>query len=393
MEMLAKVLESPVSDRKPVICVVAGEASGDAHCALLVKAILELYPRAEFFGMGGRKLSDAGVELVVNSEHSAALMGFTELIGSFRRIFDSFKLLEGECLRRKPDLVILVDFPDFNLRLAKKVKSSATKVLYFISPQLWAWRAGRVKTIRKYIDAVAAIFPFEEDFYHRHGVRAEYVGHPFMDEKFPEKDRVSFFGAIKAKPGMPTIALLPGSRRSEIEMLLPGMLSAFSLLKKNRPGIQALLPIAPGVSRDRITEMVGGNQDVVIVEGCAREVLVNSDVAIVASGTATVEAAIAQIPTVVVYRLSRVSYLIARVLVRGVKFFAMPNLIAGRRIVPELLQNEVTPERIAEEVERFLGDPAYARRTKEALAEVKQRLETGDNAAHRTALLVRELIQ
>jgi lipid-A-disaccharide synthase len=390
--MLARAVDNPISGRQPKICVVAGEASGDAHCALLVKAIREFYPHAVFFGMGGRKLAEAGVELIVNSEHSAALMGFTELIGSFRKIYQSFRKIQEECRRRSPDLVVLVDYPDFNLRLAKQVKTSSTKVLYFIGPQLWAWRSGRVKTVRKYVDAVAAIFPFEEDFYHRHGVRAEYVGHPFLNEPFPAPDRERFFAAIGARSLPPTVAMLPGSRRAEIELLLPEMVAALRSLKRIRPGIQALLPIAPGISKDRILEIVGDESGIVIVEGQAREILVNSDVAIVASGTATVEAALAGVPTVVVYRLSRVSYLIARLLVRGVKFFAMPNLIAGRKILPELLQDEVSPERIAEEIERFLGDPAYVSRTKAALSEVRQRLETGDDAAHRAALLAQELI-
>lgn len=381
------------SQLAPSICIVAGEASGDSHCAGVVKSLKELFPRASFFGMGGSRLRAEGVDIVVDAESSASVMGVTELFGSFRKIIEAFRTIEAECEKRKPDLVILVDYPDFNLRLAKKLHKPGRKILYFISPQLWAWRSGRVKTVRKYVDAVAAIFPFEERFYQQHDVRAEYVGHPFLDEPFPKKDREDFFRSIGADPDRPTVALLPGSRQSEIDRLVAPMVQGFRRLQRSRPGTQAIIPLAPSIELAAVKRFIpSGKTDIFLVDGQAREVLVNCDVAVVASGTATVEAAIAGIPMVVVYRLSELSYKIARLLVRGVRNFAMPNLIAGQKIVEELLQYEVTKERIAEELERLLGDEQYRESVKENLKKVREKLETGDSAAKRTALLASELL-
>jgi len=291
-------------------------------------------------------------------------------------------------------LIILVDFPDFNLRLAKKLKRPGRKILYFISPQLWAWRAHRVKTIRRYVDFVAAIFPFEERFYHQHKVTAEYVGHPFMDEPFPQPDRAEFLRSIGADPYRPVIALLPGSRRPEIERLFGPMMGAFERLRVSRPGIQAIVPVAPSVRLADLKQFLPvERKNVFLIEGQARKALVNADLAVVASGTATVEAAIAGVPFVAVYRLSSFSYRIARLLVRGVRYFAMPNLIAGQKVVEELLQEEVTAERLAEELERLLGDPGYRESVRAKLKKVRERLETGDSASKRTARIALQLLE
>jgi len=375
------------------ICVVAGEASGDAHSALVVASLRKLFPNATFFGMGGSKLRAEGVQIIVDSESAGSHMGLTELFGNFRTIIQSFKTIEAECKKEKPDLVILVDYPDFNLRLAKKLKKNGSKILYFISPQLWAWRSGRVKTIRKYVDAVAAIFPFEERFYHENGVRAEYVGHPFLDEPFPDTTRQEFCASIGVDPARPIIAMLPGSRKSEIERLLPYMIAGFERVRQSRPGVQGLIPLAPGLSVNLIKPLLPADKtDLVLVDGRARELLKVADLAVVASGTATVEAALAEVPFFVVYRLSNLTYRIARFLVRGIQYFAMPNLIAGKKVVEELLQDEVTPERIQEEMERLLGDKSARDSVRAALKKVAERLRTGEKASEKTAMLARALI-
>jgi lipid-A-disaccharide synthase len=383
-----------VSARELRVCVVAGESSGDAHCAKLVAHLRELYPQSRIFGMGGSSLRAAGVETVVDCEASASLMGFTELLGGISKIIESFRTIVKVCESRNPELVILVDYPDFNLRLAKKLKKKGRKILYFISPQLWAWRSGRINQIKKYVDAVAPIFPFEETFYQQHGVRAEYVGHPFLDTPFPELNRKEFFSSIGADANRPAIALLPGSRSSEIQLLIPPMIAAWQIIKRNRPGVQAIIPLAPAVSLPDVKRLLPEERsDLFLVDGRAREVLVNCDLGVIASGTATVEAAIAGLPFVVVYRLSALSYWIARTLVRGVRFFAMPNLIAAKKIVPELLQSEVTGENIAYELERFFGDAGYCAKTKVALAKVRDKLRTGELAGKRAAKLAAELVE
>ena len=387
-------LERKVSDRRATVCIVAGETSGDAHASKLVEELKLIYPQATFFGMGGTCLRAAGVETVVDSESHASLMGFTELLGSIGSIISSFNKVLLECKKRDPDLVILVDYPDFNLRLAKKLQKKGRKILYFITPQVWAWRMGRVKQIKKYCDAVAPIFPFEESFFQQHGIRAEYVGHPFLDHPFPVRDKVSFFSKIGADPSRPALALLPGSRVSEIDRLIVPLVDAWRILKKSRPGLQAVIPLAPGLSLTKVKSLLPADkEDLFLVDGQAREVLINCDLAVVASGTATVEAALSLTPFVVVYKLSSLSYKIARLLVRGVSFFAMPNLIAGKKVVPELLQEEVTADNIAYELEKFLGDSAYRARHSLGLQKIRERLTTKGTAGKQAALLAAQLIE
>ncbi len=379
------------------VMLVSGEASSDEHGAALVRALFTRMPDAEVFGMGGSKLRQAGMDTVVDSEHAAAVMGFSELFGSIGKLLKARKLLLREAKARRPDVVVLIDFPDFNLSLAGALKRQGCSVLYFITPQLWAWRRGRVKRIRKTVRKVAPIFPFEESFFQRHGVDAEYVGHPYLDRPPLTASRADFLRSAGLDPERPVIALLPGSRRAEAEFLLPPMLDAFARIRLSRPNFQALIPVAPTLSRDWFEERIAGRQGVFLVDGHAREVLHSARAAVVSSGTATVETALAEIPFVVVYRLAGVSYRIARLLVRGVRWFAMPNLIAGKQVVPELLQNEVTPERIAVELERFLGDPAREEKMRKDIALVGERLRAGrregGTAAERTAEIILELAE
>lgn len=389
-----KESQGMVSEKQVTICILAGESSGDSHASKLIAELKLIYPKCKLFGMGGTHLRAQGVDTVVDSESHASLMGFTELLGSISSIISSFNKILDECKKRNPDLVILVDYPDFNLRMAKKLQRNGRKILYFITPQVWAWRMGRVKQIKQYCDAVAPIFPFEESFFQQRGVRAEYVGHPFLDHPFPLRDRASFFLEIGADINRPAIALLPGSRVSEIDRLIAPMIEAWQILKKSRPGIQAIIPLAPGLSLTKIKALLPNDKtDLFLVDGKAREVLVNSDLAVVASGTATVEAALSQTPFIVVYKLSALSYKIARVLVKGVSFFAMPNLIAGKKIVPELLQSEVTGENIAFELERFLGDSAYREKHTLGLKKIRERLTTKRSAGKQAALLASKLIE
>lgn len=376
--------------------VVAGEASSDEHASLLIKAILKREPKADIFGMGGSALRSAGADTIVDSEKSASVMGITEIFGSIRKLYKAFYMLLGECERRKPDLAILVDFPDFNLRLARALWKRKIPVFYYISPQLWAWRSGRVKTIRKYVKRVGVIFPFEEDFYRHHGVDARYVGHPFVDRAPISVSKEEFLTSVGLDPQKRTIALLPGSRVPEVSRLVPVMTEAFKILQRRHPDLQALLPVAAGLSGEKIRGFIASEMpEMTLVQGRAREVLNIADAAVVASGTVTVEAALASIPFVVVYRLSGVTYRIARFLVRGIKHFAMANLVAGEKVVEELLQNEVTPERIASELEILLEDSEKRNAMRKKLQEVREKLTVrGEGtAADRAAGFALELLE
>ena len=378
------------------VMIVAGEASSDQHAASLISALKLRLPGGRFFGMGGSRLRECGVDTVIDSETTASVMGVTELGGSIKKLVRAFQVLRQRADLENPDLVILVDFPDFNLRMAKAMHKRGAKVLYFISPQLWAWRPGRIKQIKKYVDRVAAIFPFEESYYQERGVAAEFVGHPFLDRPEHLIGRERFLRSIGLLPERPTVALLPGSRHAEIERLLGPMLEAFDRLQISRPGIQAAIPVAPALPISWFQKQIGARKGIALIQGQASQLLSVADVAVVASGTATVEAALARIPFVVVYKLAPLTYRLARLLVTGVRYVAMANLIAAERVVPELLQNEVTGERIAEELERYLGDEALRASVRDRLGVVRERLSLpssdGLTAGGRAARVAEQLI-
>lgn len=382
----------PGTGRAVSVMLVTGEASGDEHGALLVAAIRRREPAAAVFGMGGSHVRAAGMETVVDSEEHASVMGLTELAGKLRSIGTSFRTLLRAASERKPDVVVLIDFPDFNLRLAKALKRRGFEVVYFITPQVWAWRRYRVRAIRRDFRKVLPIFPFEESFFHQHGVDAEYIGHPFLDRPPVTRTRAEILAAVGLNPALPVLAMLPGSRSAEVDRLLPVMVEAFQRLRQARPGLQAVVPVASTLSETEMRNRIGPVPGLKFVRGGARELLAAANAAIVASGTVTVEAALAKVPFVVVYRLSPFSYRIARLLVRGVRHFAMVNLIAGRRVVPEILQDEVTPERLAAEVERLFGDPTYRAAILRGLTLVADRLSAGRPEGYTSADRAAEVV-
>ncbi len=378
--------------------VVTGEVSGDHHAAQLVKVLQELAPGPiEIFGMGGSHLRLAGMETVIDSESEASVMGLLEVVSSLPRILKAFRKLVNEARKRKPAVAILLDFPDFNLRLAKKLKRLGIPVVYFITPQVWAWRRSRVRQIKKYVTKAAPIFPFEEGFLRQHGVNATYVGHPFLDRPPLEISREQFLLQNGLDTVRPVVALLPGSRHGEVSRLIEPMLLAFARLQNGRPGIQGIVPVAPTLSMDEFEQYAKQFPAVSFIRGHSREALMSADAAVVASGTATVEAALEGVPFVVVYKLAPVTYKIAKLIVRGVSNFGMVNLIAGKKIIPELLQSAVTPERIANELEKILGDEANAKRMRKSLELVHERLSNtpldGNSSAERVGQLVAELLQ
>lgn len=374
----------------PRILVVAGEASGDTHAAELVAALQARRPDLTFFGMGGPRLAARGVELLFDARE-VSVMGITEVLPRIPRILQILKGLANAAAERRPEVAILVDIPDFNLRLAEKLKVLGVPVAYYVSPMIWAWRRGRVRTIKRLVDRMLCILPFEEAFYQEAGVSARYVGSPVL-EQMPAPDSPATFrerlGLVKDAP---TLALLPGSRMSEIRRLLPSMVDAAKRLSSERPGLQVVVPVAPTISREEVvSRFEGSGLSPILVDGRAPEVVGASDAAVVASGTAVLEAGLMERPLVVVYRVSLVTYWVGRLMLK-VAFVSLINLLAGRKVVPELLQGDMTPERIADEVRRVWTPGAPREEMLRGLAEMRGRLgETG--AATRAAEAVLELL-
>lgn len=328
------------------ILVVAGEASGDQHAADLVRALKARRPDVHFFGMGGDRLGEQGVERLFHARE-ISVMGIVEVLPKIPRILGVLRSLTRAALERKPALAILVDIPDFNLRLAQRLKRAGIPVVYYVSPMVWAWRKRRVKQIARDVDRMLCILPFEERFYEAEGVPAKYVGSPVL-EQVPEPAPAPQF---RAQLGLPadrrTLALLPGSRHSEIRRILPALVGAAKLLVERDRSLEVVVPVAPGISREEIAHAFeGSGVEPRLVEGRAPEVVGASDGAIVASGTAALEAGLMERPFVVVYKVSRISYWVGRLFLK-VAHVALVNLLAGKRIVPELLQDDMTPEKIA----------------------------------------------
>jgi len=361
------------------LAIVAGEASGDLHASEVVRELKKLTPALEMFGIGGDLLAREGMRLLNHASEMGIVGLFNVLrhLPMFRRVFnDLIATIEAE----RPDVVFLIDYPDFNLRVAKRCKELGLRVVYYISPQLWAWRKGRVRHIAKYVDHMVVIFPFEEELYRRHGVPVTYVGHPLVEQ-------LAGVGRPKRTDGVLRLALLPGSRRMEVQTLLPAMLEAVAILRRERE-VDAYLIQAPTIEHDELEVIMrDARVEVPILPHDRGEGVAAADVALCSSGTATLEAAILGTPVVVMYRLSRATYALARRLVR-LPHFSLVNIVAGKRVVPELIQDDVNGSRIAEEV-RHLVDPSHHAAVREDLAAVRAQLG-GPGASERAA---REIIR
>ncbi|HVS33185.1 MAG TPA: lipid-A-disaccharide synthase [Thermoanaerobaculia bacterium] len=356
------------------LAVVAGEASGDLHAADVVRELRRLSGNVESFGIGGDLLARQGTRIL----HHAREMGIVGLfnvvrhLGMFARVFrELMAAIESE----RPDVVLLVDYPDFNLRVARRCKKLGLRVVYYISPQLWAWRRGRVKDIARVVDHMVVILPFEEDLYRQHGVPVTYVGHPLIEQ-------LAMIRRARPKPGVLRTALLPGSRRMEVRSLLPPMLDAVEILRRDHQ-VEAYVIQAPTIDYYDLEKVLRQRRaDIPILPHDRAEAVSASDVALSSSGTATLECAILGTPVVVMYKLSAATYQLARRLVR-LPHFSLVNIIAGREVVPELIQGEVNGERIAQEVRSLLAPERYAKVVEELL-EVKARLG-GPGASSRAA--------
>lgn len=359
--------------KKPLILISAGEPSGEMHAARLAAA-LRARTGAHLFGLGGPRMREAGVELLADSSQ-VAVVGISEVIRRLPSVWKVYRQMADESARRKPDLAILVDFPDFNLRLARRLHRQGVRIVYFISPQVWAWRPQRVHLIRRLVARVLCIFPFEEDFYRRADVPVNFVGHPLVDAVKPTMTREQFVARYALDAGKPIVTLLPGSRPGEIAHNFPGMLDACSILQRKGEH-QFVVGAAPGMTEKTFQQFAQNGPKFHVVEGATYDALAAAACAIVSSGTATVEAALIGAPMVVVYRVSAMTAFIARRMVRT-PFFSMVNLIAGRRVVPELIQEAFTPEAVAAEARKLLGSASERETMRADLAEVKRKLGAG----------------
>jgi lipid-A-disaccharide synthase len=373
-----------VVSRPEELLVVAGEASGDLHGARLVEELRRRVPGLVTFGLGGDQLQAAGLEPVAHSSE-VAVVGITEVLKELPRIRQVFDALLKEADRRHPAGAVLIDFPDFNLRLARELKRRGVRVVYYISPQVWAWRKGRVKLISRVVDRMLVLFPFEVDFYQRSRVNAVHVGHPLVDE-VPVLPQTWERGDPGAEGRPYRIALLPGSRRSEIRALLPTLLAAVRVLGERLP-IQVRLIQAPTIRRELLEENIAlaglpPRMPVEIVGADRFEAVADSHLALCASGTATLEVGLLGTPMIVVYRLAAWTYLLARMLVK-LPHVSLVNLVLEQGVVPELIQGEASPEGIASEAERILREPAVRDAMRAGLAGLRDRL--GEGGASRRA--------
>jgi lipid-A-disaccharide synthase len=371
--------------------ISCGEASGDLYAGALATELRRRAPGAEIFGFGGRRLQAAGGHLI-GDYGPFAVTGLTEAVRVFPRSFAMLRRLIDAARELRPNAFVAIDFPDFNFKLMAAIRRLGIPIVYYISPQLWAWRPGRMDTMKAYVDRVLVIFPFEEALYRQAGLAVQFVGHPLVDMSQPGQARSRFLTERGLDPAAPTVALLPGSRRNELERIVPVVSAALPIIRARVPNAQFVVACAPNLPDALFSRLVNDQPDarLVLVRDRTDDVLAASDVVITASGTATIQCALHERPMVVVYRLSPLTYRLGKPFLK-VDTFAMPNLVAGRRVVPELIQDDFTAETTAAEALALLTDPARHAAMRDALADVRQQLGP-PGASGRAAEAVLEVI-
>ena len=377
------------------VLISAGDASGELHAAALAEELRRREPGVRLFGLGGPAMEKAGVELIV-PQHELAVGGLVEVLVDLPRIVKAWRRMTRALVESRPDLVILVDSPDFNLPFAKRARKLGVPVLYYVSPQVWAWRRGRIRRIAARVDRLAVIFPFEPAVYAGTGLAVDFVGHPLLDRLAPlaaATDSASARRALGLDAGRPLVLLLPGSRRNEVKSTLPLQLAAATALHARDPRVGFVIAVAPSIARDTIDEALARVRlpsllDVSVIEGRTHEAILAADVALAKPGTVTLEVALLGTPLVVTTRVNALTAWLIRRLVR-VSSYTMPNLIAGRAVVPEFLQEDAEPARIAEALLALLTGPAREAQL-EALASLREALG-GGGAAARAAGIAQEM--
>jgi len=368
---------SPAMDENnPRVMIVAGEASGDQHAADLFLELKKEFPAVTALGMGGRNMRDAGIDIRFDST-DIAVIGVDGLFRKLPKIRRALRLMRRLVCEEKPDLLICVDYKEFNFKLARHAKSCGVRVLFYVSPQVWAWRPGRVKKYGRVIDHMAVIFPFEVPFYQEHQVPVTFVGHPLADKVRPSLGKAESMAGMGLDPERPIVGLLPGSRGAEIRRLLPVIEKAVTELRKKIPGIQFVVVQASTVTDSQIGEFLDTcDSDLIVVKKNIYDAIQCCDAVVTTSGTATLEVALLGIPMVIVYKVGPLTYWLGRLLVR-ISFIGLPNIVAGKRIVEELVQHRATPGTICQEIRKILSDAAYASEISTNLLKVREKLGEG----------------
>lgn len=371
------------------VLVSAGEASSDRYAALLVEELRRLWPDARFSGCAGPRMRRAGVEAVIEAE-SLAVVGLLEVVSHLPRIWRQYRKLLAAARDARPDLAILTDSPDFHLRLARRLKACGVPVVYLVAPQVWAWRQGRLPLMRRTIDRLLCIFPFEEKFFRDHGIPAWYIGHPLAGRVKASAGKAEFFRKHRLALNRQLVTVLPGSRKGEAERHLPALAGAAERIYRQQ-ATHFLLPASETTGVAFFQERIGGSP-IQVIQGEAWDAIMHADLALAASGTVTVEAALAGTPMITFYKVNALSWLAGRLMVR-VPFYSMVNLVAGRAVVPELMQRELTGERLATEALHLLRDAAARDRMRSELSGVARQLAAEGPAMEKAAALVEELME
>jgi lipid-A-disaccharide synthase len=371
------------------ILVSAGEASGDLYASLVVSELARLIPGADFFGCTGPRLRAAGVRTVVDAA-SLAVVGLVEVVAHIPRIYGEYRKLLRAAAEQRPELAILTDSPDFHLRVARRLHRQGIPVVYLVAPQVWAWRKGRIRGMRRTIRRLLCIFPFEEDFFHREGVAATYIGHPLAGLVRPALSRDEFFRKHRLAPERPLVSVLPGSRRGEAARHLPALADAADRLYREQ-AVNLILPASATAGAGFFQARLE-HSPIKVIEGESWDAIAHSDIALAASGTVTVEAALLGTPMVTFYKVAALSWLAGKFLV-DVPFYSMVNLIAGRAVVPELMQGQMTGESLAREARRLLQDEGARTDMKAGLAEVREKLAGRTGAPQRAARVIQEILE
>ncbi len=368
----------------------AGESSGDQHAANMFNELKKLSPGIQGFGMGSTKMRQAGIKLCFDSS-GIAVIGLIEVLKHYGEIHAALKLLKKTILQEQPDLLVCVDYKEFNLKLARFAKKKGIKVLFYVSPQVWAWREDRVVTYGKAIDMMAVIFPFETAYYEAENVPVKYVGHPSVDKVHPQQGKIQNAAKFSLRLDKPVVGILPGSRENEIKRMLPVMLGAAEQLAKLHNGVQFVLPQADSISDELLQRYLSRSLvKVIVIKHQPYDVIQCCDAIMTTSGTASLEIALLQVPMVIAYKLSASTYFIAKKLVKS-RFIGLPNIIAGKGIIKELIQDEVTQENLTAEIHHILENTVYRMTMLSALADVKEKLGPGGGSKNMAELVMKML--
>ena len=383
--------QNPSQPRKEIL-IVAGEASGDLHGSNLVRAMHDIAPALSFSGIGGKRMKKAGVALIADSSEMA-VVGLTEVASRLPYILSVRRRIKARISQSPPALVILIDYPDFNIPLAKFAHGRGVPVLYYISPQVWAWRKGRIHTLARCVDRMAVILPFEQEIYQeKTALDVRFTGHPLLDAITRRYGRDEMRGRLGCDPECPLVTMLPGSREEEVERLLPEMLKAGEILQQQIPGIRFILPLADTLSEEFLSRIVRRSTvNATIITKDVYDAIGSSDAAIVTSGTATLETALLEVPMIIVYKVSLFTYVMGRLFI-DIDHIGLANIVAGKTVVPELIQGNATGERMAREIYRILTDSRERIRIQEELRTIREKLG-GPGASRRTAELAWEMIK